>query len=127
MGLEERRKLKELQEGALMETLGKIKTFLGVEIPIEVDVASFADVSSLQSLQYSGLTSLVAAIEEVGKDDLGKDALKESLKKIVFKNLPNDAECAAVFDGGVLTNSSTWGGGSYAGQGAMTAALLAKL
>jgi hypothetical protein len=127
MGLEEKSKLKEIQEGKLKETLEKIKSVVGVEIPIELDVASFATASALDSMQYSGFSSLVQAIEEIAKDDLGKEALKESLKKVVFKNLPNNESSKATFDGGVLTNCSTWDGGSYAGYGDMSSALSAKL
>jgi len=127
MGLEEKRKTKEIQDGILKTTSDKVKEVVGVAIPIEVDWATFSTVAGLEGLQHNGLTSLIQAIEEIAKDNLGKDALKESLKKVVFKNKPGNDDPKATFENGVLTNESSFDYGSYAGYGMMSSVLSAKL
>lgn len=129
MGLDEKRKLKEIQDGPLKAAQSKIKDILGVEIPIELDVATFTTLNELNTFQHTGLNQAVEMVKSIAKDDMGKEALKESLKKIVFRNLPVDVSSKnkATFDNGVLTNESTWGGGSYAHSGDMSRVVSAKL
>jgi len=127
MGLEEKRKLKEIQDGPAKDIQTKLKALLGTDVPVEIDVASFTDITSLNTLEHSGLASLVQAIDEVTKDAIGKDALKDVLKKIVFRNLPNNSQYKVTFENGVFMNESSFGAGRYAGFGDMSRALSDKL
>jgi hypothetical protein len=50
-------------------------------------------------------TPLINAIKEIAADDMGKEALREALKKVVIKNEGGIyyASGAYLFNGGVLT------------------------
>jgi hypothetical protein len=119
MGLEEKRLLKQVQEEQLPQTKAQIKEICGVEIPVEIDQDSFMNdqfaKNALESLKRQGLDVIVEAIKEVCKDDMGKDAAKEGLRKIAFKQLPNEkqGDLTTYMKDGVVTVEAHWGGASY--------------
>ena len=62
------------------------------DIPVEIEEATLLDAEDpkgeLESLQLRGFGELLAAMKDVCKDDMGKDAVQKGLKKILFKHLP---------------------------------------
>lgn len=89
----------ELEEGKLKEMQSRLASSLGYEIPIEIDWEPIRalpgdaiwysekpepkGVIGLRYVQEQGLWGIIYAFESVGKDDLGKEALQETFKKIV--------------------------------------------
>lgn len=114
MGLAERRVAKEFQDTAFPQWKQKIDAALGFDVPVEIDWTS---------LQLEGESHLYAecwpkvffeplvdALANVARDDMGKEALKGSLKKITIKHNPD------VYYGDDGYGYATWDAGTLAIQ-----------
>jgi hypothetical protein len=103
MGLNERRKIKELQEITLPERQNEIAEICGVPIPYEVDWESFSDdLEGLNFLDNLSCHRLNMALRVICMDQLGKEAVKEGLAKIKLKNVKDKVDMLLQFSGGVL-------------------------
>ncbi|MCW5747049.1 MAG: hypothetical protein KIT36_12735 [Alphaproteobacteria bacterium] len=103
MGLAERRKIKELQETTLPGRVKEIEEICGAPIPYEVDWDSLADdAEALNFLDNISCHRLNMALRVICQDDLGKEAVRDSLKKIKLANVRDKADMKMTFDGGVL-------------------------
>ena len=100
MGLNERRKIQELQDTTLPERVAEIEEICGAPIPYEVDWDSFAD--DLEGLNFMDNLSchrLNMALRVICSDDLGKEAVRSSLTLVRLKNVPKDDMRLACEDG----------------------------
>lgn len=100
MGLNERRKMKELQETTLPERVKEIEEICGKAIPYEVDWDSFAeDLEGLNFMDNLSCHRLNMALRVICSDDLGKEAVRDVLKLIRLKNVPKEAMTLAFQEG----------------------------
>ncbi len=103
MGLNERRKIKELQETTLPGRVQEIQEICGKAIPYEVDWESFADdAEALNFLDNLSCHRLNMALRTICIDGMGKEAVREGLRLIKLKNVKDRAAMSITFDGGVL-------------------------
>jgi hypothetical protein len=103
MGLAERRKIKELQEVTLPGRVREIEEICGVPIPYEVDWDSLADdAEGLNFMDNISCHRLNMALRVICQDDMGKEAVREGLKKVRLKNVKTKPEMSIAFEGGVL-------------------------
>ncbi len=103
MGLNERRKIKELQETTLPERVKEIEEICGKSIPYEVDWDSLADdAEGLNFLDNISCHRLNMALRTICADELGKEAVREGLRTIKLKNVKNKADMKISFADGVL-------------------------
>jgi hypothetical protein len=103
MGLNERRKIKELQETTLPERVKEIEEICGKGIPYEVDWDSLADdAEGLNFLDNISCHRLNMALRTICCDEMGKEAIRDSLKTIKLKNVKDKSAMSISFDGGVL-------------------------
>lgn len=103
MGLNERRKIKELQETTLPERVKEIEEICGQAIPYEVDWDSLADdAEGLNFLDNLSCHRLNMALRTICADDMGKEAVRDGLKLIKLKNVKDKAQMKISFDDGVL-------------------------
>jgi hypothetical protein len=103
MGLAERRKIKELQDTVLPERTAELAEITGGAITYDVDWDSFAD--DLEALNFMDNISCHRtnmALRVICADDLGKEAVQESLKVIKLKNVKTKPEMSISFGGSVL-------------------------
>lgn len=103
MGLNEKRKMKELQEITLVERAAELTEICGCVISYEVDWDSFAD--DLEALNFVDNLSCHRAnmaFRVICADDLGKEAVQESVKSIRLKNVKSKPEMRLAFEEGVL-------------------------
>jgi hypothetical protein len=103
MGLAERRKMKELGETTLPERTKEIEEICGAAIPYEVDWDSFSD--DLEALNFMDNISchrLNMALRVICQDEMGKEAVREAIKKIRLKNVKTKGEMSMSLEGGVL-------------------------
>ncbi len=108
MGLAERRIIKEFQEGAYKNLVSEINQLIGFNIEFDVDW------NSLMSNEYSDIWDttfskvyfqpLLGALKSIAEDDMGKEALKDSLHKIVIKDESDNSSARNTykFENGVL-------------------------
>ena len=103
MGLNERRKIKELQDGTLRERVKEVEEICGVPIPYEVDWDSLADDPvGLNCIDNISCHRLNMALRVICQDDLGKQAVREGLKLVKLGNVKDQASRKITFGGGVL-------------------------
>ena len=103
MGLNERRKVKELQDVTFPGRVKEIEEICGAPIPYEVDWASIADdAGALNFIDNVSCHRLNMALRMICQDDMGKQAVREGLKKIKLKNVADKAAMKMTFEGGVL-------------------------
>jgi hypothetical protein len=103
MGLNERRKIKDLQDNTFPGRVKEIEEICGAPIPYEVDWDSLADdAEGLNFIDNISCHRLNMALRVICQDDMGKEAVREGLKKIVLKNVKDKGSMKISFAGGVL-------------------------
>ena len=103
MGLNERRKIKELQEMTFPERVREIAEICGAPIPYEVDWESLKDdMEALNFIDNLSCHRLNMALRVICQDELGKEAVREGLQQIKLKNVKSKDEMSLAFSGGVL-------------------------
>lgn len=103
MGLNERRKIKELQEVTLPEREQEIIEICGTRISYEVDWDSLADdPQGLNFLDNISCHRLNMALRMICLDDMGKAAVQDGLKQVKLKNVKNTTDMHIHFGRGVL-------------------------
>lgn len=103
MGLEERRKVKELQEVTFPGRVKEIEEICGKAIQYEVDWPSIADdAEALNFIDNLSCHRLNMALRVICKDDMGKEAVRDGLKLIKLKNVKDKAAMKLAFENGTL-------------------------
>jgi hypothetical protein len=103
MGLNERRKIKELQDTTFPGRVKEIEEICGKAIPYEVDWESLADdAEGLNFIDNLSCHRLNMALRPICCDDMGKQAVRDGLKKIKLKNVKDKSAMKMSFEGGVL-------------------------
>ncbi|MFC5048470.1 hypothetical protein ACFSTE_14020 [Aquimarina hainanensis] len=109
MGLKEKRFTKIFQEEQFPDLQQQILEALGNEVPMEIEWETLFEERfiHLYSETYPKIyfIPLIEAFKAIGVDDLGKEALKEGIHKIVIcnKNDHHNPERAYTISEGVLT------------------------
>ena len=103
MGLNERRKIKELQETTLPGRVLEIEEICGKAIPYEVDWESLADdAEGLNFLDNLSCHRLNMALRAICLDEMGKEAVREGLQLVRLRNVKDKADMQMMFKEGVL-------------------------
>ena len=103
MGLAERRKIKEFQDTILPGRVKEIEEICGAPIPYDVDWETFSD--DLEALHYMDNVSchrLNMALRVICQDDMGKEAIRDVVKKIKLKNVKDVGAKSLSFGDGAL-------------------------
>ena len=99
MGLNERRKIKELQETTLPERVKEIEEICGKAIPYEVNWDSLADdLEGLNFLDNLSCHRLNMALRTICMDDMGKEAVRDALTLVKLSNVKDKAQMKISFD-----------------------------
>ena len=113
MGLEEKRLVKQLKEEVVPKYEKELQEIAGNQISYDLDWDSFADdMDALNYVESRILTEVSNAFRDLCKDDLGKDAVKESVKKVNVKNLSSYGCDDITLNGGTLNLHCDWGYGA---------------
>ncbi len=114
MGLAEKRWVQERKKNEEASFISQVKSIAQTEVAVEIDwdgfSANLADAEYIAHDSY-GIPNLVKALTEITVDDLGKEAIKAGLKKIVIKPAAAD-QAKFAFEGGVVTWSAYFGSSS---------------
>jgi len=109
MGLQERRELKAFQDEKYQELHQKILQLAGEELIIEVDWPTLCedDMSHMYSEAFPKVyfNAIIEALEGICIDDMGKEAVREGLTKIIVQNKEGITNAAdwAVMSNKILT------------------------
>jgi len=114
MGLAEKRWAADKKKTDEQALVSQIKSTVGFEVPIQIDWDGFSqDLSDVQYIDHDtyGLHNLLKALTTITADDLGREAIKGALKKIVIgPGKPDDT--AFTFENGVITWKAYFGSSS---------------
>src|SRR4051812_24394559 len=103
MGLNERRKIKELQDVTFPGRVKEIEEICGKAIPYDVDWESLADdAEGLNFIDNISCHRLNMALRVICADDVGKEAIRDGLKTIKLKNVKGKSTMKMTFEGGTL-------------------------
>jgi hypothetical protein len=103
MGLQERRKIKELEDTVLPERTAELKEITGGDIHYDIDWDSFdGDLEGLNFMDNISCHRTNMALRVICADELGKEAVQESLKTIKLKNVKDKSDMNISLDSGVL-------------------------
>jgi hypothetical protein len=103
VGLNERRKMKELQEQTFPGRVKEIEEICGAPIPYEVDWESLADdAEALNFIDNISCHRLNMALRTICQDDMGKSAVRDGLKQIKLKNVKDKSGMHIGMQNGVL-------------------------
>jgi len=102
MGLNERRKVKELQDVIFPERIREIAEICGAAIPYEVDWTSLSDdAGALNFIDNVSCHRLNMALRMICQDEMGKEAVRDGLKLVKLKNVKGQPS-SITFDAGTL-------------------------
>jgi len=103
MGLNERRKMKELQDMVFPGRVKEIEEICGAGIPYDVDWQSLADdAEALNFIDNISCHRLNMALRVICQDEMGKDAVRSGLRQIKLKNVKDRSAMKMTFEQGVL-------------------------
>jgi hypothetical protein len=103
VGLNERRKIKELQEQTFPGRVKEIEEICGAPIPYEVDWESLADdAEALNFIDNISCHRLNMALRMICQDDMGKCAVRDGLKQIKLKNVKDKSAMHIGLQQGIL-------------------------
>jgi hypothetical protein len=103
MGLNERRKIKELQDTTFPGRVKEIEEICGKGIPYDVDWDSLADdAEGLNFIDNLSCHRLNMALRGICTDDMGKEAVRDGLKLIKLKNVKDKSAMKMSFENGIL-------------------------
>jgi hypothetical protein len=103
--LEEKREIKNATEGWLPEKNKELSELSGGgHMVFEMAWDTFAgDLQAMKWVEFNGAQQVVNAFRMIGEDDLGREALRGAVQKIVIRNVADDAKKAMEMDKGVFT------------------------
>jgi len=124
MGLIEKRLIKEAKDSWLPGEQKDMQEAAGAPVVIDVDWATFeSDEAALKNLQHLGVRKLSNAFRVICVDELGKEAVRESIKRIVVVNAKDAPEPKVELKDGAVTLAFAFGKGS---DGCMTDLQIAR-
>lgn len=114
MSLEEDRAKKDAEEKWLPKRQQALRDLCGGgEVSYEVDWPSFAgDLKGIQWCENNGPAMVEQAFRLVGKDDMGKQALREKVKRVVVRNCSDAKAKKVTFAGGILDLTCSYAQGT---------------
>ena len=100
MGLNERRKIKELQDTTFPGRVKEIEEICGKAIPYDVDWDSLADdAEGLNFIDNISCHRLNMALRMICQDQMGKEAVRDGLKLVKLKNVKDQPSTISFQDG----------------------------
>jgi len=127
MGLNEKRKIKELQETILPGRVKEIQEICGKAVNYDVDWDSFDTFEALNFLDNCSCHRLNMALRIICQDDMGKEAVREGLKGVKLKNVKDKAAMKLSFDAGILEMHNVYAEHLYPSDNEIRAELMKKL
>jgi hypothetical protein len=112
MGLIEKRLIKEAKEAWLPGEEEEIRTIAGGPVTLDIDWASFeTDADALKNLQHLGIRKITNALRVVCVDELGKEAVRDGINRVVVRNV-QEGNASITLEKGVVTLSCAFKRGS---------------
>lgn len=108
MGLEDKRFKKQMENETLPEIARQLAEIVGKDIEIDIDWESFNTKESMQEIEHQVFGRVLEAMRAVAVDDIGKEALQESMNSVSVKNLESKENRSCTFEAGTLLLQTDW-------------------
>ncbi len=108
MGLAEKKQIRFIEENNIPDIKKRLNNTLGKEIEININWDSFETVNQLQEIYHQALGRITEGIEKIASDDMGKEALQESMTTIHINNIDDASAKNVALADGVLTVDGKW-------------------
>jgi len=108
VGLEDKRFKQLFTTDVLPEISKQISGIVGGDVEIDIDWESFSSKESMQEIEHQVFGRVLEALTAVAGDDIGKEALRESMKSVSVINLPSKDTRECTFDKGCLKLQTDW-------------------
>ncbi|EGV43091.1 hypothetical protein BZARG_1062 [Bizionia argentinensis JUB59] len=112
MGLQERKAAKAIEDQYLGDYQKEINEVVGKELPININWDTF-EMDFIKFVPSVCLQRLTDGLKEVCKDDMGKEAIQESVNSIEVYCIPNEGaedKKELKLEAGVFSLTACWGG-----------------
>ena len=112
MGLQEKRAAKAIEDQYLADYQKEINEIAGKELPIHINWDTF-EMDFIKFVPSVCLQRLTDGLKEVCKDDMGKEAIQESINSIEVYCIPNEGaedKKELKLEAGVFSLTACWGG-----------------
>ena len=114
MKLQERHFVKEMKDKAIPKLEKRLKERLDMELEWDFDYNSFTGESRAQKFfESQGPNRVLGAILLVGKDDIGREAIQEGIKKVILKNVKGLKKAEYLLEDGTFTVTGDYGASIY--------------
>ncbi len=113
MGLIEKRIIKEAKDTWVPSEQEDMRAIANSEVVIDIDWASFeTDEPALRNLQHLGVRKISNAFRVICVDELGKEAVRDSIKRVVVSNVKDAKEGTVSIENGTATLRGAFAKGS---------------
>jgi hypothetical protein len=109
VGLAGRQAMAAFKEKKFAEQLGKLKAVVGTDIAVEVAETDFTK-AAIEMLPNALFDRLRDDLKKICKDDLGKQAVREAVTKVVAKFTATPKAPTVTLEGGQLAGTGKWDG-----------------
>jgi len=92
----------------LPEITRQLTEIVGADVEIDIDWESFDSKESMQEIEHQVFGRVLEALQAVAVDDLGKEALQESMNSVFVKNLVSKDNRECTFQNGTLGLQTDW-------------------
>ncbi len=108
MALEDKRFKQSLTTEVLPEIVKELSDVVGGDVEIDIDWESFTSKESMQEIQHQVFGRVLEALRAIAVDDIGKEALQESMKAVSVIHLPSKDKRECTFEKGCLKLQTDW-------------------
>ncbi len=103
MGLAEKRAVQSAESSWLPKRNQELEELSGGEVHYEINWATFAgDPKSIEWLEHNGPQQVAMALRVIGRDAIGKEAIQQTVKKVVIEHVTDPDERDVDCTDGVL-------------------------
>ncbi|WP_020530097.1 hypothetical protein [Flexithrix dorotheae] len=114
MGLQEKKAIQGIKDQYMGDLQKELNDIVGKELPIEMDWDSFSkDIDAIKFIPGVAVKRSIDAFREVCNDDMGKEAVQESINQLAITNIEQEnAEANKTMEvkDGVFTIKASFGG-----------------
>lgn len=112
MGLKEKRRIHELQTDVVPSLKQQLQELCATDIEWDIDWDSIAtSMEALDNIEHQGLRRIYSAFVSVCRDDLGKTAVRDCVKRIAVRNYEQVSDKKIQFNDGILVVNGAWAAG----------------
>lgn len=108
MGLAEKKRIKSIEEQEIVDIKKSLNDTLEKTVDININWDTFETVKQIQEIPYQCLKRLFEGLKKIAADDMGKEALQESLTAIKINNISDSAAKKITLEDNVLIIDANW-------------------